>query len=79
MEYEYAIGDMVEVLCDYENEDEDRVHDWLKGLVVQIDDNLVAVQFPEKVYLTDGWMVPDHVLWYRHDSSKIRQPRKRAH
>jgi hypothetical protein len=40
---------------------------------------MIAVQFQENVYLTDGWMVPDHVLWYPKLSTHLRpvQNRKR--
>lgn len=49
------------------------------GVVVQADAKMVAVQFQENVYLTDGWMVPDHVLWCPQKSSNIRyhQARRR--
>jgi hypothetical protein len=73
----FSVGDRVEVYCDHENEDEDRVRDWLEGVVVQADPKMVAVQFQENVYLTDGWMVPDHVLWCPQNSSKIRPSRRR--
>jgi len=72
----YTVGDVVEVLCDHENEKKERVRDWLEGVVVQVDDKLVAVQFHENVYLTNGWMVPDHVLWYPKDSPNLRHPTK---
>ena len=48
-----------------------------KGIVVQVDHKMVAVQFRENVYLTDGWMVPDHVLWYPMDSENIRHVARR--
>lgn len=67
----YQVGDRVEVLCDH-NRSGDRVHDWLEGVVVQVDDKMLAVQFQENVYLTDGWMVPDHVLWCPKNSATIR-------
>jgi len=44
---------------------------------VQVDPKMVAVQFQQNVYLTDGWMVPDRVLWCPKDSHNIRLPRKR--
>ena len=73
----YNVGDRIEVLCDHEKGG-DRVRDWLAGTVVQVDPKMVAVQFRENVYLTDGWMVPDHVLWCPKDSNNIRRPiRKR--
>lgn len=75
----FEVGDVVEVYCDHENKEGDRVRDWLQGVVVQADEKMVAVQFQENVYLTDGWMVPDHVLWSPQKSPNIRphQPHKR--
>jgi hypothetical protein len=68
----YEVGDNVEVYCDHEK-DEDRVRGWLKGIVVQVDNNkMVAVQFRSNVFLTDGWMVPDRILWYPVHSEHIR-------
>ncbi len=69
---EYNVGDRAEVLCDHENVQGERVRDWLIGTVVQVDQKMIAVQFQEKVYLTDGWMVPDHVLWIPKISNNIR-------
>lgn len=73
----YKVGEIVEVYCDHEKENE-RVRGWLVGTVVQVDPKMVAVQFKENVYLTDGWMVPDHVLWCPAESTNMRRPvRKR--
>ncbi len=72
----YEVGDHVEVLCDHEKGGE-RIHDWLVGTVVQVDPKMIAVQFIENVYLTDGWMVPDHVLWCPKDSANIRKAVRR--
>lgn len=76
----YKIGDRVEVFCDHEDDEESRIRDWLRGTVVQIDDKLVAVQFKQNVYLTDGWMVPDHILWFPFDSENIRmyEPKRKS-
>ncbi len=68
----YQVGDTVEAFCDHEKSDQ-RIKGWLKGTVVQIDGKLVAVQFQSEVYLTDGWMVPDHILWFTQSSSQLRQ------
>jgi hypothetical protein len=73
----FQVGDTVEVFCDHDNEKNDRVRGWLKGVVVQADTKMVAVQFQENVYLTDGWMVPDHVLWSPQKSLNIRYFRER--
>jgi len=70
-EFVYEVGETVEVFCDHEK-NSDRVRGWLKGIVVQVDNKMVAVQFRSNVYLTDGWMVPDRILWYPVHSEHIR-------
>lgn len=70
-EHAYEVGNTVEVFCDHEKNN-DRIRGWVKGIVVQVDNKLVAVQFRSNVYLTDGWMVPDHILWYPITSDQIR-------
>jgi hypothetical protein len=69
--YAFEVGDSVEAFCDHEKSDE-RVRGWLKGVVVQVDNKMVAVQFRSNVFLTDGWMVPDRILWYPTNSDQIR-------
>ena len=68
----YEVGDRVEVNCDHEDKTCQRVRGWLKGTVVHVDNKLVAVQFKENIYLTDGWMVPDKILWFPYDSNNVR-------
>lgn len=68
----YEVGDMADVFCDHEV-DGQRVRSWLKGIVVQVDAKMVAVQFQENVFLTDGWMVPDQILWFPTNSTNIRR------
>ncbi len=68
----YEVGDRVEVYCDHDNEKGERVRGWLTGVAVQVDAKMIAIQFKENVYLTDGWMVPDHVLWCPKDSKQMR-------
>jgi hypothetical protein len=67
----FDVGDTVEVFCDHEKDGE-RIRGWVKGVVVQVDNKLVAVQFRSNVFLTDGWMVPDRILWYSLTSDQIR-------
>jgi hypothetical protein len=74
---QYEVGDKVEVYCDHEKNGE-RVRGWLRGIVVQVDNKLVAVQFRTNVYLTDGWMVPDRILWYPDNSEHIRSLQKKS-
>ena len=71
LEHSFNVGDTVEVYCDHEKGDE-RTRGWLKGIIVQIDNKLIAVQFRSNVFLTDGWMVPDRILWYPVNSQHIR-------
>jgi hypothetical protein len=75
---DYQVGDVVEVFCDHDNEDQERIRGWLEGVIVQVDPKMVAVQFHENVYLTNGWMVPDHVLWCPKESANIRRLKRRA-
>lgn len=74
---EFQVGDAVEAYCDHEKGG-DRIKGWLKGIVVQVDTKMVAVQFRTNVYLTDGWMVPDHILWFPHGSPHLRKKKKIA-
>jgi hypothetical protein len=69
--HDFQVGDTVEVFCDHEK-NRDRVRGWIRGIVVQVDNKLVAVQFRSNVFLTDGWMVPDRILWYPLNSEHIR-------
>ena len=71
LEHAFEVGDTVEVFCDHEKSRE-RIRGWVKGIVVQVDHKMVAVQFRSNVFLTDGWMVPDRILWYPLNSEHIR-------
>ena len=71
IEHAFEVGDTVEVFCDHEK-NKDRIRGWIKGIVVQVDNKMVAVQFRSDVFLTDGWMVPDRILWYPLTSDQIR-------
>lgn len=75
--HDFEVGDTVEVYCDHEKEKE-RVRGWIRGIVVQVDNKLVAVQFRSNVFLTDGWMVPDRILWYPLNSEHIRPVAKKS-
>ncbi|MGZ9235748.1 MAG: hypothetical protein ACXW4E_09500 [Anaerolineales bacterium] len=76
-EHDFQVGDTVEVYCDHEK-NKDRVRGWIRGIVVQVDNKMVAVQFRSNVFLTDGWMVPDRILWYPLNSEHIRSTAKKA-
>ncbi len=70
-EHVFEVGDTVEVFCDHEK-NRGRIRGWVKGIIVQVDHKLAAVQFRSNVYLTDGWMVPDRILWFPINSEHIR-------
>jgi hypothetical protein len=76
-EHDFQVGDTVEVYCDHEKNKE-RVRGWIRGIVVQVDNKMVAVQFRSNVFLTDGWMVPDRILWYPLNSEHIRAVAKKS-
>jgi hypothetical protein len=76
-EHDFQVGDTVEVYCDHEK-NKDRVRGWIRGIVVQVDNKMVAVQFRSNVFLTDGWMVPDRILWYPLASEHIRPTAKKS-
>ena len=76
-EHDFQVGDTVEVYCDHEKNKE-RVRGWIRGIVVQVDNKMVAVQFRSNVFLTDGWMVPDRILWYPLNSEHIRPIAKKS-
>ena len=74
----FDVGDRVEVYCDHDDDQGERIKGWLVGVVVQANDKMVAVQFQRNVYLTNGWMVPDRVLWCPQNARQIRPvPRRR--
>ena len=75
--HEYDVSDRVEVYCDHDDKENERVRGWVKAVVAQVDGKLVAVQFRMNVYLTEGWMVPDRILWFPSNSKEIR-PIKRV-
>jgi len=72
----FRVGELVDVLCDHTRSGE-RVRDWLQGVVVQADRKMLAIQFVDDVYLTDGWMVPDRVLWCQQSGANIRPSARR--
>ena len=76
-EHDFQVGHTVEVYCDHEK-NKDRVRGWIRGIVVQVDNKMVAVQFRSNVFLTDGWMVPDRILWYPLNSEHIRPVAKKS-
>ena len=69
----YAVGETVEMLCDHVRAGR-RVNGWLPGRVIEADHRMLAVFFDSDVYTSNGWLVPDRVLWCAHGSRHIRRP-----
>lgn len=69
--HDFIVGKKIEVYCDHDKSKE-RIRGWIAGVIVQVDNKMVAVQFQSNVYLTDGWMVPDRILWYPLNSVHVR-------
>jgi hypothetical protein len=72
----FQVGHVVEAFCDH-TRDGQRVRDWVLGVVVQSDAKMVAVQFNEDVYLTDGWRIPDRILFFQQTSEHLRHAGRR--
>src|SRR4029453_17475091 len=75
--HDFQVGDTVEVYCAHKK-NKARGRGWIRGIVVQVDNKMVAVQFRSNVFLTDGWMVPDRILWYPLNSEHIRPVAKKS-
>ena len=49
------------------------VNDWVDGITVEADHRMVAVKFEVDVYSSNGWKIPDRILWCAHGSANIRR------
>ena len=49
--HDFKVGKKIEVYCDHDKSKE-RVRGWIAGVIVQVDNKMVAVQFQSNVYLT---------------------------
>ena len=68
----FSVGDQVEMRCDHIR-DGARVNGWLAGAVVQADHRMVAVRFNADVFSSNGWRIPDRILWCAHGSPNLRR------
>jgi hypothetical protein len=69
----FSVGERVEMRCDHIRGGR-RVNDWLAGVVVEADHRMLAVKFEAEVYSSNGWLIPDRILWCAHGSPNIRRP-----
>ena len=68
----YEVGERVEMYCPHRRAGQ-VVTDWLPGRVTQADFRMVAVSFETDVYASNGWPVPERVLWCTHGSRHLRR------
>lgn len=69
----YILDEQVEVFCDHIF-NEERIRDWQIGKVVEVDNRMVAIKFSTGVYSSNGYKIPDQILWCTHGSQNIRRP-----
>ncbi len=66
------MGEQAEVNCLHVR-DGQVVEDWLAGQVVEADYRMVAVKFDTDVFASNGWQIPERILWCAHGSPNIRR------
>ena len=69
----FSVGDTAEVKCRH-IANGNIVEGWLAGVVVEADHRMAAVKFETDVYSSNGWRIPDRILWCAHGSPNIRRP-----
>jgi hypothetical protein len=73
----FSVGDIAEVKCIHHVNGK-LTEDWLAGIVVDADYRMAAIQFESDVYASNGWRIPERILWCAHGSPNIRRPAKTA-
>lgn len=68
----FSVGEKVEMRCDHARAGQ-RVNDWLAGVVVEADPRMMAVRFETDVFSSNGWRIPDRILWCAHGSPNVRR------
>ena len=68
----FQAGDRVEVHCTHMRAGQ-RVAGWAPGVVVSADHRMAAVRFDTDVFSSNGWPIPDRILWCAHGSRNLRR------
>ncbi|MBI3176889.1 MAG: hypothetical protein HYZ35_02760 [Chloroflexi bacterium] len=68
----FAVGEKVEMLCRHIANGRP-AEGWLAGTVVEADHRMAAVKCEADVYSSNGWLIPDRILWCAHGSRNIRR------
>ncbi|MBI3761178.1 MAG: hypothetical protein HY260_04865 [Chloroflexi bacterium] len=71
----FSIGDLVEVNCAHVKTGQ-KTSGWVPGVVIEADYRMAAVRFDVDVYSSNGWLIPDRILWLAHGSKNIRRADK---
>lgn len=69
----YTVGEAVEVRCAHLR-DGRRVEGWVRGEVVEADYRMAAIRLEADVFSSNGWLIPDRILWCAHGSRNLRRP-----
>lgn len=68
----FETGEKVELRCHHVR-DQQIVHDWLAGVLVNADARMLAIKFDTDVFSSNGWRIPDRTLWCTHGSPNLRR------
>jgi len=69
----FTVGEQAEVKC-LHIRDGQILEDWLAGKVVSADNRMAAVRLDADVFSSNGWRIPDRILWCAHGSPNLRRP-----
>lgn len=69
----FVVGEAAEVKC-FHRRNGQVVEDWLPGTVVEADFRMAAIQFEVDVFSSNGFQIPNRVLWCAHGSPNLRRP-----
>jgi hypothetical protein len=69
----FSVGEAAEVKC-FHKQNGEVVEDWLAGVVVEADYRMAAIRFEADVFSSNGWQIPNRILWCAHGSPNLRRP-----
>ena len=73
----FVVGERAEVKC-FHTRDGKTVEDWLAGVVVEADHRMAAIKFETDVFTSNGWRIPERILWCAHGSPNLRRPAQKG-
>ncbi len=73
----FEVGEAVEVRCHHRSAGQ-LEWGWVRGQVVRVDQRMAAIAFEVDVFSSNGWLIPDRMLWCAHGSPNARRPAEPA-